>query len=70
MTTRACDGCGQEVSIAGGITNIWTLEHDATGGLTLEFDDGTEHFLCFACVDSLPDHPTAADVAALADHDG
>ncbi|MFB6104003.1 MAG: hypothetical protein ABEJ57_02805 [Halobacteriaceae archaeon] len=63
-----CDGCGREVGIAGGIANIWTREHTETGGLTLEFDsDGTEHFLCFECIEKLPAEPTAADVAALAD---
>ncbi|AAG20551.1 hypothetical protein VNG_2477H [Halobacterium salinarum NRC-1] len=33
--------------------------------MTLEFDDGTEHFLCFECIEALPDAPTAADVEAL-----
>jgi hypothetical protein len=61
-----CDGCGREVSIAGGITNFWTMDATETGGMTLTFDaDGTEHFLCFDCIDRLPDDPTAADVEAL-----
>ena len=68
MTTDPCDGCGEQVKIAGGIANLWTLEKDATGGMTLEFDsDGSEHFLCFDCIDRLPDDPTAEDVAALGD---
>lgn len=65
MAVERCDGCGREVPVAGGIANIWTLEMDATGGLTLEFDDGREYFLCFTCIEALPDEPTAADVAAL-----
>lgn len=61
-----CDGCGREVSIAGGITNFWTMDATETGGMTLEFDsDGSEHFLCFACIEALPEDPTAADVDAL-----
>lgn len=65
-----CDGCGREVGIAGGIANIWTRESTATEGLTLEFDsDGSEHFLCFDCIELLPDDPTAADVTALAEAD-
>ncbi len=60
-----CDGCGAEVPVAGGIANFWTLEGTETGGMTLEFDDGTEHFLCFVCIEALPDYPTAEDVDAL-----
>lgn len=63
-----CDGCGKEVSIAGGIANFWTMDATETGGMFLEFDaDDTEHFLCFECIDELPDDPTAADVDALED---
>lgn len=65
MGNRSCDGCGRTVSIAGGIAAIWSFEPDPTDGLTLEFEDGTEHFLCFTCVDELPDEPAASDVAAL-----
>ncbi|MHB9287669.1 hypothetical protein ACKVMT_11610 [Halobacteriales archaeon Cl-PHB] len=67
MARQPCDGCGEQVSIAGGIANIWTLEKDTTGGITLELADGTEHFLCFSCVEQLPDDrdATAEDVAAL-----
>jgi hypothetical protein len=68
MATETCEGCGEQVKIAGGIANLWTLDNDATGGMTLEFDaDGSEHFLCFECIDGLPDDPTAEDVAALGD---
>lgn len=65
MASQPCDGCGESVTIAGGIANIWTMEHDATGGLTLELADGSEHFLCFDCVERLPEKPTEADVRAL-----
>ena len=68
MARESCDGCGKSVKIAGGIANLWTLEKEATGGMTLEFEaDGTEHFLCFDCIDRLPEDPTAADVEALGD---
>lgn len=65
MGRARCDGCGKGVSLAGGIANLWTFQPGTTGGITLELADGTEHFLCFDCVDELPDDPTAADVAAL-----
>ncbi len=65
MSTDPCDGCGSEVRIAGGIANIWTMESTATGGITLELADGSEHFLCFSCLEKLPDEPTAADVESL-----
>lgn len=65
MTREPCDGCGKPVPIGGGIANIWTTEGQQTGGLTLELADGSEHFLCFDCIERLPDDPTAADVAGL-----
>lgn len=67
MASQECEGCGEDVTIAGGIANIWTLEKETTGGITLELADETEHFLCFSCIDALPDdrEVTAADVAAL-----
>jgi hypothetical protein len=67
MASQPCDGCGDDVTIAGGIANLWTLEKDSTGGLTLELTDGTEHFLCYDCIERLPDdvEPTAEDVADL-----
>jgi len=67
MASRSCDGCGAEVSIAGGIANIWTQGSRPTEGIVLELGDGTEHFLCYDCIDRLPDdrEVTAADVAAL-----
>lgn len=70
MASEACEGCGRDVRIAGGIANIWTFEADETGGLTLELTDGTEHFLCYDCIDRLPDEPGSDDVAALKSDDG
>jgi hypothetical protein len=64
MTDR-CDGCGAEVPIAGGIANFWSMDATETGGMTLELLDGTEHILCFDCIEALPDDATAEDVAAL-----
>lgn len=65
MATEECDACGREVSIAGGIANLWSFEGDETGGLTLELDDGSEFFLCFECIQQLPENPDTADVEAL-----
>lgn len=65
MSSQACDGCGDRVRVAGGIANLWTLEPGPSGGLTLELDDGSEHFLCFSCLKALPEDATADDVAAL-----
>ncbi|PSQ18289.1 hypothetical protein BRD00_05335 [Halobacteriales archaeon QS_8_69_26] len=67
MSTDPCDGCGRDVTIAGGIANLWTMEGTQTGGITLELSDGSEHFLCYTCIERLPDdrEPTAEDVAAL-----
>jgi len=65
MASDQCDGCGADVPIAGGIANLWNTDPQASGGMTLEFEDGSEHFLCYACIDRLPDYPTAEDVAAL-----
>jgi len=62
-----CEGCGDDVRIAGGIGDIWTLNPASTGGMTLEFADDSEFFLCFDCIDALPDEPVADDVAALGD---
>jgi hypothetical protein len=69
MASQACDGCGERVSIAGGISGLWSTDKQTTGGIDLELADGTEHFLCFACIQELPDdrEPTAEDVADLGD---
>jgi len=71
MASDSCDGCGRSVSIAGGVANLWSTEGDHTEGVTLELTDDTEHFLCYDCIERLPDDraPTAADVAALPDAD-
>lgn len=65
MTTASCDGCGRQVRIAGGIADIWTFEPGPTGGLTLELDDGSEHFLCLDCLEALPEDATAEDLDPL-----
>ena len=65
MTTEPCDGCGRAVGIAGGIANLWTFGGDTSEGLTLEFEDGSEHLLCYDCIERLPEDAGAANVAAL-----
>lgn len=65
MATESCDGCGRAVQIAGGIANLWTFGGDRGEGLTLEFEDGSEHFLCYDCIEELPENPCADDVTAL-----
>lgn len=71
MAREPCDGCGRSLSIAGGVANIWSPDRDRTEGLTLELSDGSEHFLCYDCIEELPEdrEPTAADVAALPERD-
>ncbi|MCD2203123.1 DUF7561 family protein [Halobacterium sp. KA-6] len=63
--SERCEGCGDSVRVAGGIGDIWTMDPTGTGGMTLEFTDDSEFFLCFDCIDTLPDEPGAGDVAAL-----
>lgn len=65
MASEPCDACGADVPIGGGISGFWSSEPQRTGGMTLELTDGTEHFLCFACIERLPDDPSAADVRSL-----
>ncbi|APX97860.1 MULTISPECIES: DUF7561 family protein [Natronorubrum] len=66
MARDSCDGCGRTVSVAGGIANVWTFGDGAEGtAITLELADGTEHLLCYPCLEELPDEPTADDVARL-----
>lgn len=67
MSTEQCDACGAEVGVAGGISGMWNTSHEPSGGMTLDLDDGSEHFLCFDCIEQLPDHPTAEDVAAISE---
>lgn len=67
MATEPCDACREDVTIAGGIANIWTMEQTPTSGMTLEFEDGSEHFLCFECIDQLPDYPEKTDVEELSE---
>lgn len=67
MASQQCDGCGEEVSIAGGIADIWSSQQRTTGGIELELADGAEVFCCFSCIEALPDDHdvTVADVEAL-----
>lgn len=65
MASEPCESCGDDVPIGGGISGIWSSDPEGTGGMTLEFEDGSEFFLCFDCIEELPDEPSAGDVAAL-----
>ena len=69
MATEPCDGCGKRVTIGGSVENLWDFNQEKTGGMTLELVDDTEHFLCYACIDRLPDdrEVTESDVRALSD---
>jgi hypothetical protein len=70
MASQPCDGCGESVSIGGGIANIWTQESRPTEGIVLELADGTEHFLCYDCIERLPDDRdvTAEDIRSLSEN--
>ncbi|RQH00811.1 DUF7561 family protein [Natrarchaeobius oligotrophus] len=68
MARDSCDGCGRPVSVAGGMENVWTFgQDDGSDGtaMTLEFEDGTSHMLCYPCLAALPDEPTDDDVERL-----
>ncbi|AEH36163.1 DUF7561 family protein [Halopiger xanaduensis] len=68
MAKNTCDGCGRRISVAGGVPNLWTFgDRDGSEGtaMTLELEDGSEHLLCYPCIEALPDEPTAADVERL-----
>lgn len=66
MSSDPCDGCGTQVRIRGGIADLWTFADSDGGGMVLTFDsDGSEHFLCYDCMERLPDDPNAGDVDAL-----
>lgn len=69
MASQPCDGCGEAVTIGGGIAAMWSREPRTTGGIELELADGSDFFLCFSCIEDLPDdrEVTAADVRALPD---
>jgi hypothetical protein len=70
MARDACDGCNRRVRIGGGEDTLWTF-HEGPGGLSLELADGSEQFLCFDCMDRLPDDRTVTreDVAALSERE-
>ncbi|GGM59087.1 hypothetical protein J2752_001206 [Halarchaeum rubridurum] len=68
MSKRRCDACGARVEVPGGVGDFWdfgSLEKAGPGGLTLELDDGSEFFLCYDCIEALPEDPARADVEAL-----
>ncbi|QKY20137.1 hypothetical protein B4589_007005 [Halolamina sp. CBA1230] len=68
MATQRCDGCDRRVRIGGGIGDFWSFNNDGpTQGMDLELAAGEEFFLCFDCIEQLPDDrdATAADVDAL-----
>ncbi|MFD1570872.1 DUF7561 family protein [Halorubrum laminariae] len=67
MASESCDVCERSVRIAGGIGDLWNFAFESTQGYTVELTDGSEFFLCFDCMDRLPDdrEPTAEDVTDL-----
>ncbi|WP_280588036.1 hypothetical protein [Halorubrum sp. Boch-26] len=67
MASESCDVCERSVRIAGGIGDLWNFAFESTQGMTLELSDGAEFFLCFDCMEALPDdtEPTEADVVDL-----
>ncbi|MFC7167258.1 DUF7561 family protein [Halospeciosus flavus] len=70
MAKRTCDACGKRVHVSGGVGDFWdfgSLEKEATGGLVLELEDGSEFFLCYDCIEDLPENPTREDVEAVAE---
>lgn len=67
MASDPCDACGEDVRIGGGISGLWSSDPQGTGGMTLELADGSEHFLCFDCIDRLPETPDRSDVESLTD---
>lgn len=69
MASEPCEACGRSVTIGGGIAAIWSFAPDKTGGMSLHFGDGTEAFLCFECLEDLPEDATAADVTSILDTD-
>ena len=69
MARDPCDGCGTPVRIAGGIAGIWSMTHEPTGGMHLTFENGTEAFLCFACIEDLPTEPTEGDLPSTDESD-
>jgi hypothetical protein len=67
MASESCAVCERSVRIAGGIGDLWNFAFESTQGMTLELADGSEFFLCFECMEALPDdhEPTEADVVDL-----
>ena len=69
MASEPCDACEEDVPIGGGISGMWSSDPEGTGGMTLEFPDGREFFLCFDCIGALPEEPSGDEVAALVEDD-
>lgn len=69
MGSERCDACKRSVSIGGGIAGIWNVDPTPTDGMTISFDEGDEYFLCFDCLEDLPEDATRADVVALIDRE-
>lgn len=65
MAYEVCEACEESVKIGGGISAIWSFEPDQTGGMALDFPSGFSAFLCFDCLDSLPEDATESDVQEL-----
>lgn len=67
MTKEPCDGCRRPVRIGGGIGDFWSFSTESTQGITLELEDGGEFFLCYDCIDRLPEDRvvTSEDVQSL-----
>lgn len=65
MARRSCEACGRKVKIAGGIGDLWSFDYGPSDGMTLEYEDGREYFLCFDCIEQLPAAATPEDVEAL-----
>lgn len=67
MSKRRCAGCQRRVHVGGNRGNFWRFDAANPQGITLELRDESEHFLCFDCVEALPEEPAATDVASLPD---
>ncbi len=65
MASETCDGCGRDVNIGGGRGHIWAFDDTGLEGMTLELESGREVFLCFSCIEALPEEPTVEDIEAL-----
>lgn len=69
MSRNRCEACGAGIAIGGGIAGIWSDSPERTSGMTLQFDDTREFFLCFECIESLPQDADESDVRNLVNRD-